>query len=322
VTKQQPIGIIQSLSSGFDTVARHPDLMLLPILLDAFLWLGPRLSAYPLFRSMIDLLQVLGAEAIDSATRQQAKAMQNMLEQAGQALNLFSWLSPTPLGVPSLMAGEPALRGPNGPPTVWQVSNLFEFLVLFCVLSVIGLALSAVYWSLLSSRVCEAPLSLGRIMTVWWGLFKIAVILIVLMVCIGVPTTVVASLVGSFSSGAMLVVMLMGLSVMVWALFYLMFTVHGVALRNAAVLEAVRLSILFVQFQGLPTIGLAAIAFAIYLGLGVLWGVPPADSWLKAAAILGHAFIATGLIAATGLFYLNRVSQIVDDGRQLAAGSR
>ena len=52
----EPIGVLQSLSSGFDFVTRHPDLMLPPILLDVFLWLGPRLSAYPLFKSLLDLL--------------------------------------------------------------------------------------------------------------------------------------------------------------------------------------------------------------------------------------------------------------------------
>src|SRR5215212_3582821 len=39
-----PPGVMGSLRAGFDAVSNHVGLILLPILLDVFLWLGPRLS--------------------------------------------------------------------------------------------------------------------------------------------------------------------------------------------------------------------------------------------------------------------------------------
>ena len=39
-----PVGVIESLTTGFETVASHLGLLLFPALLDLFLWLGPRLS--------------------------------------------------------------------------------------------------------------------------------------------------------------------------------------------------------------------------------------------------------------------------------------
>jgi len=37
-----PIGILASLAAGFDRIAARPALILPPLLLDLFLWLGPR----------------------------------------------------------------------------------------------------------------------------------------------------------------------------------------------------------------------------------------------------------------------------------------
>src|SRR5215510_8921465 len=39
-----PPGVIGSLKAGFDAVSNHVTLILLPLALDVFLWLGPRLS--------------------------------------------------------------------------------------------------------------------------------------------------------------------------------------------------------------------------------------------------------------------------------------
>ena len=81
----EPIGVLQSLTSGFDFVTRHPDLMLPSILLDVFLWLGPRLSAYPLFTALLDFMNSPDMrEALGPAQAQQVDAMQKLIDQAGK----------------------------------------------------------------------------------------------------------------------------------------------------------------------------------------------------------------------------------------------
>ena len=42
-----PIGVIESLAQGFEIVAGHVMLLLLPLLLDLFLWFGPRVTFSP-----------------------------------------------------------------------------------------------------------------------------------------------------------------------------------------------------------------------------------------------------------------------------------
>jgi hypothetical protein len=317
---KQPLGVIQSLSSGFDLVTRHPELMMLPILLDVFLWLGPRLSAYPLFRASIEMLQSPDmVEVMGPASAQQMEALQTMLEQAGQAFNLFWWLSPTLLGVPGLMVGAPASRLPSGSPQVWPVSSGWVYFALFLVLSLAGLALSAAYWGMLASRVRQEPLGLGPIAALWWGLFKIAILWTVVGLIIGFPVTLAAMLAAIFSSLVAQLVLLLGLSALIWVLFSLAFTIHGIALRGVSMLQAARMSIWLMRFHSLPTTGLILIALAVYIGLGFVWNIPPSDSWLKAAGILGHAFVTTGLFTATALYYVDRTTpQDAGDKAQVA----
>jgi hypothetical protein len=117
----------------------------------------------------------------------------------------------------------------------------------------------------------------------------------------------VATLVALFSMPVAQFIMLMGLSALLWALFYLAFTVHGVALRDVPVLRSVQASVYLMRTQFPPTMGLLIVAIMVYIGLGFLWNIPPSDSWVKAAGILGHAFVATGLVTATALYYVDRI---------------
>ena len=309
------MGVIQSLASGFDLVTRCPELMLLPILLDVFLWLGPRLSAYPLFIALMDAMSSPDmVEALGPTSAPQVEALRNLLDQAGRAFNLFWWLSPTLLGVPGLMVGVPVPQAPGGLPHVWAISNGLIYFALFLGLSIAGLALSAVYWGMLASRVRQAPPSLGQMTGLWWGLCKISILLTLLGLAIGLPITFVMTLAMLFSPLVAQVVALLGISAAIWVLFYLAFTVHGIALRDVPVLQSMRASILLMRHQFPSTVGLILVALAIYIGLGFVWNIPPSDSWVRAAGILGHAFVATGLLTATALYYVDR-TQPADGGQ-------
>ena len=315
-----PIGIIQSLAAGFDLVTRYPGLMLLPVLLDVFLWLGPHLSAYPLFRAYLDFLQSPEMQAmLASNSPAQLEQLQKLLDQSGQMFNLFWWLSPTLLGVPGLMVGVPANKLPNGIPATWQVSNVLVYLVLFVVLSIAGLALSAIYWAMLASRVRGERLGLQRIAALWWGLCQVTLLVIVAALTVGLPTFLAALVAALFSVVAAQIVLMLGGSLLVWLGFYLAFILHGIALRDWRVIQSARASILLMRTQFPPTMGLVILAVAIYIGMGYVWNIPASDSWLRAAGILGNAFTATGVLAATALYYMNRTqSQVASNTPQAA----
>jgi hypothetical protein len=246
-------------------------------------------------------------------------AMQKLIDQAGQMFNLFWWLSPTLLGVPGLMVGAPVEKIPAGLPAVWPISSALVYFGLFLALNLLGLGLTAAYWGLLSSRVRRERISLGRILGLWWGLFKIAVLLTLVALIVGLPTLLVATLASLFSLIAGQFVVMLGGSLAVWVLFYAIFAIHGIALRDQFVWPAVRVSVALMRAQFLPAMSLILLSFGIYIGLGFVWSIPPSDSWLRAAGILGHAFTVTGLFTATALFYMDRTKPA--ESGQWAAGS-
>ena len=49
-----PPGVVGSLKAGFDVIASNISVILLPLALDLFLWLGPRLRVDRIFQSLFD----------------------------------------------------------------------------------------------------------------------------------------------------------------------------------------------------------------------------------------------------------------------------
>jgi len=47
----------------------------------------------------------------------------------------------------------------------------------------------------------------------------------------------------------------------------------------------------------------ALIAIVISQGMDLIWLIPSADNWMALVGIFGHAFISTGLLAASFIFY-------------------
>lgn len=53
---RKPLGAIDALSAGFELVLRRPWILLVPLALDLFLWLGPQIQAKPVFEQMLRVL--------------------------------------------------------------------------------------------------------------------------------------------------------------------------------------------------------------------------------------------------------------------------
>jgi len=54
----------------------------------------------------------------------------------------------------------------------------------------------------------------------------------------------------------------------------------------------------------LPTTALFFLSvFILSQGLNLLWRIPPTDSWLALVGIAGHAFVVTGLLAASFVYF-------------------
>src|SRR3990172_261364 len=138
-TLPPPPGVIGSLRACFDTIASHLTVVLVPLVLDVLLWLGPRLHMdrlfQPIFDEMARYARYSGFPAADLKTLQDNSTL--VLEGL-QQFNLLSALRTFPIGVFSLMSGTRPNQTPLGTPSIIQVDSVFTLLGWMLLLSLIG----------------------------------------------------------------------------------------------------------------------------------------------------------------------------------------
>jgi hypothetical protein len=83
----------------------------------------------------------------------------------------------------------------------------------------------------------------------------------------------------------------------------LVFTPHNIYSGQRNLLVSIATSVRLVRFF-LPGTGIFLLfAILISQGLDILWRIPPETSWLTAVGIFGHAFIYSGLLAASFVYF-------------------
>jgi hypothetical protein len=308
------VGVIEALSAGLDAVLRHPWLLLIPVLLDVFLWIGPRLHAPALYHAFEPALRQMTAQMTTSEARYAAQELSKAIAQFFTQFNLLAWLSAALIGVPivngSLDATLQLVTG--GAPLLWQVDNVEGYLLVFVLATVIGLFISALYWTMLGDFVRGEPFRaarwLKRSFEVWKKLLLLTLIVLGVVVLSIFPLSMVMFTISMFSAGLASLVPLLALAMSAWIVLVCVFTPHGLVVHHMPLGRAMNTSILIVRANFMPVASLIGVAIAISIGMGLIWEGLAADSWLRLIAIAGNAIIGTGLIVASLLFYQNRVA--------------
>jgi len=317
-----PVGVIESLTGGFETAASRLPAVFFPLAFDLFLWLGPRLSINPLIQQLIALVN--SAPAQDAASDQNRQAIVEMWRIMGEKTNLFTLFSTWPVGVPSLMAAELPTLIPNGKPLILSLDNGLLMLFFVLTFSLIGLLFGAIYYNVLASPLRDQPLTLNDMIVrsvVNWAKIVVFVLLVILMGgIISLPFLLVIGLLQLISAGLAAIGVSIWGAVAMWLWIYIAFTLHGMVLRDRSVWGAMWDSMRIVQFNLFPVMGLYILTFVLNWGLGYLWSLPAGDSWLTLAAIGGHAFVSTALIAAMFVFYKDRYRWWVEVKSQKTRG--
>jgi hypothetical protein len=153
---------------------------------------------------------------------------------------------------------------------------------------------------------------IGQAFRIWIKLLVFVALVLVAVFVLMVPISFVTILISAVSAGLASLVPALALSLVLWGVFYLAFTVHGLALYQMPVQRAMRLSTIIARVYFVPTLGLAVISLAIYMGLGLIWDSFALDSWVRLIAIVGNAFIATSLFMASLLYYQNRSTILLE----------
>ena len=306
-TLPPPPGVIGSLRAGFEAVSSHVMLILFPLALDLWLWLGPRLSVEgllgPYFKFMFDQARRGMASPADIQRISGAQAFFMEALERFNVLSLLSKLLTFPIGVSSLLAGTMPVVTPYGEQRIMQVSSLPGLMGLAFLLILIGWVGGGLYFRWVSGTALggeEAGISSVRAIVQTYILSAIWFISLVMVTApILFVLTFLALISPALANGVVFVMLMLSF----WLIVPLFFTPHGIFVRRQNAFYSVFSSLRMTRFT-LPTSGMFVLsAFILYRGLNYLWSVPPNGSWMMLVGIAGHAFITTALLAASFVYY-------------------
>jgi hypothetical protein len=306
------MSVIDSLSAGFNTVTKRPWLILVPVAVDVYLWLGPRLSIAPVIQSLLPLF--VAPPGMGAEYQQMMIQNRELLQQMGQSVNLFSLLSTT---VPTLMAGAtptPPATFLRVAPAAWEWQNVWVYGLAIFVLSLAGLFFGSMYLAVVGHSVHAEDLNanepaggfLSRFWFVWGRVTLLTVLATALAAVIAFPLSLVLGLLAMMNLNIALIGMTLLTGTVLWVCFYLVFVIPAIITGRTGMWRAIWNSINVVGLNFWATLGLILLSLFINFGFSVIWRRMSTGSWLTFVAIMGNAYIGTGLIAAICAFYRSR----------------
>lgn len=304
-TLPPPPGVINSLKAGFDAIAANILMILPPLVLDIFLWLGPRFRIDQLFRPVV--AEMSRYAALSGLPSTDIKLIQDFYAEfltQLQGFNLLGMVRTFPVGVFSLMSGKFAGQSPLGIPSIIQMESFFDMVGTMGLLVFAGWISGAVFFRWVSAVAVEPETAMdfrfgqSILQTVLLSFLWVAV-----AVALGTPGLILLAVILRLSpllaQGFLLVFGLFS----IWLIVPAFFTPHGIFLRQQNAFASIFASFRLSRFT-MPTSSLFVLSvILIGYGLNFLWNIPATDSWMALIGLAGHAFITTSLLAASFIYY-------------------
>lgn len=323
--KDISVGVMDALSAGFALVARRPWLMVIPALVDLFLWLGARLSVEGLVREALATAASLSEAGNASLVPEEAKAV--LLQWAAQS-NLFALLRPPGFVEPGASAGwlvpaaaqvVPPAMPPGFHPAVLPIANLGTALAAGAGVFLAGLFLAALYLCWVAQALLQDEGAPGwppfqHVGRTWVRFIAYTLALGLALGMLMLPLLALAAL--ALASGQAFLVWMVNLASLaflwlwIWVVLYLFFTTDAMVLNRVGVWSGVWTSVQVVARNFWPTVGLFALSHVIAAGTTVIWQRIQGTLWGMPLGILGGAFIQTGLVAASLIFFRSRYARL------------
>ena len=307
-TLPPPPGILGSLRTGFDAIATHVTVVLVPLALDLLLWLGPRLS---MDRLMQPFLSYISDSAVIGGLK--AEDIHNLLDSISstqkflQAFNLLGMLRTFPIGIFSLMSSVLPTHTPWGTEAVVEIGSASQLLALMFALTVAGWMLGGLYfrWVAALATPGAAPEDRSPVGRAVLQSVVYALIWSLAFWMIGLPVALLLYV--AFAINSLLgegVLLVLGFLSM-WLIVPIFFSPHGIFVKKQNAFASILSGFQMTRFT-MPTSSLFVLtALLLGIGLNFLWATPKDGSWLVLVGILGHAFITTALLASSFVYYHN-----------------
>jgi len=297
--------IIQALLAGFNTIANKPDLILIPIILDLFLWFGPAWRVDRVFAPFIQRITNLpGIESVEVSSI--FSDFQVILGEIITNLNLAVTLRTLPIGVPSLMASKPSFLNPLGQPLTISLETNTQFLGVWLLFLVAGFFLGSLYLENISKQVIQPVAGTFKaLIESFLQIILMPILLLFVLMILSIPLVILITLVTLISPAISQFILLMAIFFIIWSILPLIFTPHAIFLYKQNLMAAMITSIKVVRLTMSKTTWFILAAILMIEGLNYLWRSPNVDNWFLFIGIFGHAFIVSAVIAASFHYFLD-----------------
>jgi hypothetical protein len=309
----QPTGVIETLSAGYSAVNHHLWVLLLPVLLDVFLWFGPHVSYSPLVGPAVThatewtrqvALGPRRAPSNPDLLNSLDASRQWLIDRADEVngLGLLAW---GPIGLPSTSG----LAAPAD--DLAFVSGWLDGAMLIGACIGVSLLLGGWFYGGLaaaSSGIRNGPLAAGRgTPRAVIGVLGLVAVVLGTALLLGLPVLLLIGFTALVSPPvAVLGSVLLALAVL-FASVHLFFAIDAIFVSQAGPLAAIQRSVVLVRRHLRPSIALIVLTWLILAGMDRVWDVLASSlqsPYGVVLGILGNAYIASGLIAAGMIFYI------------------
>ncbi len=302
----EPPKTLKSIRIGFDAITQHVGLILFPLILDLIIWLAPHIRVKRQIEGLIS--GFFSFSALDNPELNELlQASREVWTVFAERLNLVIALRSFPVGIFSLLSSLLPVTTPFGDPLVVEVNDPGSAFLIVLFFLLIGMVVGAFYYAGVNRAVLYDEVRWHEILTQWPWLIKHTLLLSLIWFALFVA---VSFLGGCFITGLAFinisfaqVAFLLFSMVYIWMLFPLFFSPHGIFVSKKKAWRSVYESIRMTSLSFLQTGFFIILAMLITQGLDVIWQVPPEDSWLMLISIAGHAFVTTGVLAASFVYY-------------------
>lgn len=320
ITKPQNATLIDSISEGYAAINRRPWLVLIPILLNVFLWFGPQLTLGPLIGTFVNTIKQLQPTLAEQDDIQimfdQLLATGGVdLRQQLAVLNYVPTLHLYVVGGSEASGGLPAVPEVLRPidtqrTDTIQVGSAGGAALAFLVINGLALALSALFFGQVGGAVRRdwtPMMALRRTPRIaLWILAALGIVAGVVL-AIGLPLLFFITLLLYLNQTLGLLALFALYWLGVWVSIYIGFMREGIVLSGLGPLRAIYTSFNIVRRNLWGTLGFLALTLIISLGSGVIWHMLVNSTIGLIVAIIGSAHIGSGLMAARMAFYRERL---------------
>lgn len=307
------MGIIDALSAGFDRTAKRLWLIVLPVALDIAIWMGPRLSLNRLATEAIALLPTTAE--LGSQYAETIELLRVWLTDVGTTTNMLAMLSMRLLGLPSLTDTLAPKALPFGIiQRSLEIPSWLSFGGVAFLLTLGSLLLGCFCLSLIAKDARDGDTSLSHALQIagrsWIRLVMLALVAALTIIVVSSGAAVVAALVGVLSADlAGLLLTLFGwgfLSIFTYGAVIFFFASRAMILDDTGIRRAVWNALNVIHRSFLSSIGFILLISVLQTGLMYIWRMVAVNPAGTLVGIVGNAYVSTGLIMASFIFYRDR----------------